>query len=414
MHEVYFHLLSLKKCLIECRDQHLIAISIAKCCVSLTVPISLFHSYEHLSCFTKPRLQSQIVRIIWMVPVYSVEGMASISHPHAAFYLQAAREWYEGFVIYSFMIYLLNFLTDRYPDLVTLLAEKSAGIGHHKYPFCLLQPWKMGAEFLIKCKFGVFQYVLMRCALTVISIPAHWLGWYVEGEYSLTSLYTWTIAVSCVSQMFALYTLFLFYHALHEEVYILRPFAKFICIKIVVFFSWFQGVAIEALVQLGHISALSDNGTDQSGHTVQEVAGGIQDLLICMEMFLAAIAFYNSFPVSEFSPNELERDSLLRRRKYTAAPIDTAIISPHQPSSSSSLYFATANASSAGLISHPVSPFQPVSNSNIYPSPVARESIIDVIDVDSDESDRLLFPIVKRRLDLGNNTKSTEGRGRRM
>ncbi len=30
------------------------------------------------------------------------------------------------------------------------------------------------------------------------------------------------------------------------------------------------------------------------------MADGIQDLLICMEMFLAAVAFYTSFPVSEF------------------------------------------------------------------------------------------------------------------
>ncbi|CAM9675587.1 unnamed protein product, partial [Ectocarpus fasciculatus] len=286
--------------LVECRDQHVIALSIAQCCVSLTVPISLYHCYEHLSCFTKPRLQSQIVRIICMVPVYSLEGMLSISYPEAAFYLQVGREGYEGFVIYSFMIYLLNFLTDQYPDLALVLSDKPASIGHHKHPFCFLPPWRMGKEFLGNCKAGVFQYVLVRCVLTAVSVPGFMLGYYVEGVYSISSLYTWMIGISCVSQMFALYSLFLFYHALHEEIYVLRPFAKFVCIKIVVFFSWFQGVAIDVLVQLGHISEMREKENDHSGHSVQEVAAGIQDLLICMEMFLAAIAFYNSFPVSEF------------------------------------------------------------------------------------------------------------------
>ena len=34
----------------------------------------------------------------------------------------------------------------------------------------------------------------------------------------------------------------------------------------------------------------------------QEIADGIQDLLICMEMLVAVIAFLNSFPISEFYP----------------------------------------------------------------------------------------------------------------
>lgn len=35
------------------------------------------------------------------------------------------------------------------------------------------------------------------------------------------------------------------------------------------------------------------------GHSAQEVANLIQDLLICMEMLLAAISFFNAFPVQE-------------------------------------------------------------------------------------------------------------------
>ena len=377
------YLPSLKKCLVECRDQHVIAMSIAQCCVSLTVPISLYHCYEHLSCFTKPRLQSQIVRIICMVPVYSLEGMLSISYPEAAFYLQVLREWYEGFVIYSFMIYLLNFLTDEYPDLPRVLSDKPSSIGHHKHPFCFLPPWKMGKEFLNNCKAGVFQYVLIRCVLTVVSVPGFMLGYYVEGTYSISSLYTWMVGISCVSQMFALYSLFLFYHALHEEIYVLRPFAKFVCIKIVVFFSWFQGVAIEVLVQLGHISEMSKQGDDQSGHSVQEVAAAIQDLLICMEMFLAAIAFYNSFPVSEFSPNKLERDSILRRRKTSS---DSASTQQNGPSLVLSAVARDMGSPSSGSVS-------PVTDTdNIV-------HISEVLETDGEEQ-LLLLPTLNRRLDL--------------
>lgn len=69
---------------------------------------------------------------------------------------------------------------------------------------------------------------------------------------------------------------------------------KFFCLKMVIFFCWWQGVAIGLLVKLGQINSAH-------GHSVQEVADLIQDLLISMEMLVAAIAFFNSFPIMEFA-----------------------------------------------------------------------------------------------------------------
>jgi hypothetical protein len=101
--------------------------------------------------------------------------------------------------------------------------------------------------------------------------------------------------------MFALYCLLLFYHALHSELYAVRPFAKFVCIKLVVFFSWFQSVAVGVLVEMGRIEGIENaEAEDGDAHSPQEVAQGIQSLLITMEMLLAALAFYTSFATSEF------------------------------------------------------------------------------------------------------------------
>ena len=282
----------------------------------------------------------------------------------------------------------MNFLLALYPDLAQVLSEKPSSIGVHKYPFCLLYPWQMGSDFLSNCKSGVFQYVVVRTLLTALSIPGYVMGWYVEGDFSPYSPYFWSIVISCLSQMFALYSLFLFYHALHEEIYVLHPFAKFICIKVVVFFSWFQGVAIGTLVQLGHISGLSEE-SEQSGHTAQEVADGIQDLLICMEMFLAAIAFYNSFPVSEFSPDVVEKNSLLRRRKSASSMLLN--LSCH-----SNMSPKLASQHPPGLLSDHVDTLQLVR----LPSPVVNQSS-SVEEGEADEEDQLLmFPEVNRKLDL--------------
>lgn len=152
----------------------------------------------------------------------------------------------------------------------------------------------MGSDFLRRCKAGVFQFVVVRFLLAVLTLLLRIIGCYDEGNYSSNSSYLWITLVCCCSQSWALYSLFMFYHCSHRELITMRPFMKFFCLKMVIFFCWWQALGIGLLVKLGHI-----NGA--GGHSVQEVADLIQDLLISMEMLVAAIAFFISFPISEFA-----------------------------------------------------------------------------------------------------------------
>jgi len=61
--------ISLWKCALNCLDLHSILAELTQCMVIATIPISIFHAWDHLSNFCKPKLQSQIVRIIWMVSI---------------------------------------------------------------------------------------------------------------------------------------------------------------------------------------------------------------------------------------------------------------------------------------------------------------------------------------------------------
>jgi hypothetical protein len=54
-------------CLLECEDKHVLAITVAAAFVGLTVPVTLYHTLDHLTMFVRPRLQSQVIRIIWIV-----------------------------------------------------------------------------------------------------------------------------------------------------------------------------------------------------------------------------------------------------------------------------------------------------------------------------------------------------------
>lgn len=56
-------------------------------------------------------------------------------------------------------------------------------------------------------------------------------------------------------------------------------------VKAVVFLSYWQGVAISIAVWTGIIKA-----ADWAAYTAGDVAAGLQEFLICVEMFFAALA----------------------------------------------------------------------------------------------------------------------------
>ena len=112
MSSVYLAL-RIRSCMHNNDDKHRLAQVIAECFVGMTIPISAFHAWEHLTNFVRPRLQSQIVRIIWMVPIYSFESLLSIVYIKHAFYFQAIREIYEAYVIYCFMRWERERKSDR-------------------------------------------------------------------------------------------------------------------------------------------------------------------------------------------------------------------------------------------------------------------------------------------------------------
>lgn len=85
----------------------------------------------------------------------------------------------------------------------------------------------------------------------------------------------------------------------------MKPFPKFLCIKAVIFFSFFQGVVIDLLVYYGYIKDVFNS--DTNGDT-QLLSSRLQNFLICIEMFLAAVAHQYSFPYKIYQINDVQVD----------------------------------------------------------------------------------------------------------
>ena len=74
-------------------DHHYIAWFSSGAFVLLTVPISMREIILHLSHWYMPDVQKYVVRILWMIPLYSVESWLSLRFRRFSLYIETVREW---------------------------------------------------------------------------------------------------------------------------------------------------------------------------------------------------------------------------------------------------------------------------------------------------------------------------------
>ncbi|RSL84833.1 hypothetical protein CEP52_016337 [Fusarium oligoseptatum] len=96
----------------------LIGLAVVSCAIACLV--SAYLIYKHVHNYTKPSQQRQVIRILLMVPVYSVACVFSIIFYRQHVYIAAVYEFYESLVIAAFFLFLCQIL---HVDLVKLRAD---------------------------------------------------------------------------------------------------------------------------------------------------------------------------------------------------------------------------------------------------------------------------------------------------
>uniref|UniRef100_A0A6E8VU88 Organic solute transporter ostalpha n=1 Tax=Anopheles coluzzii TaxID=1518534 RepID=A0A6E8VU88_ANOCL len=259
--------------------------------VLCAIPISIWQIAQHTTHYTQPQLQRHIIRILWMVPIYALNALLCLIYPRKSIYMDSIRECYEAYVIYNFMKYLLNYLNLEM-DLERALEFNAQT--HHFIPCCCLSTWQMGREFVHNCKHGILQYTVVRPLTTVVACICQLNHVYGEGQFRASVAFPYLVFINNCSQSIAMYCLALFYRATRNELRAMRPLPKFFCIKAVIFFSFFQSVIIYFLVYYGIIKDIFDSNTSEFESQL-ELSTKLQNFLICIEMFLAALAHHYSF-----------------------------------------------------------------------------------------------------------------------
>mmetsp|Transcript_5141 Transcript_5141/g.8890 ORF Transcript_5141/g.8890 Transcript_5141/m.8890 type:complete len:461 (-) Transcript_5141:28-1410(-) len=273
--------------------------------VVLTVPLSVHEIILHLTNWFMPDVQKYVVRILWMVPIYSLQSWASLKLPSdVTAYLDPFRDLYEAFVIEGFVYYLIELLGGE-QSLADTLRRKEAHYGDHPWPLnqCVHR-WAMGEEFMLQCKFGALQFVVVKTATTVMYVLLRPLGLYSEGVFDLKSGFTYVTLLLNASMGWAMYCLVKLFFATKEELRSpknWRPVGKFLCIKGVVFFTFWQGFVLFILRNSGVIGRIGE-------WDAHNVANGLQDMLVCIEMLLFAIAHRFTFTHKDYLPDVMFQD----------------------------------------------------------------------------------------------------------
>ncbi|KAG8626456.1 hypothetical protein KVT40_005401 [Elsinoe batatas] len=244
--------------------------------------------------YRKPLLQRYVVRILLLVPIFALASWASLYSLKVAFWIDPFRDVYEAFVLYAFFQLLINFLGGERSLIIMMHGRAPVS---HIWPMnhCLAKVDISDPHTFLAVKRGILQYTWIKPLLAISTIAMKATGTYQEGYIGITSGYLWSGVIYNISITISLYALALFWVCMSQDLQPFRPMPKFLCIKGIIFASYWQGFFLSILVWLGAIPDINKQ------YTADNLAAAIQDALICFEMPIFAFWHWYAFSWHDYA-----------------------------------------------------------------------------------------------------------------
>ncbi|KAF2477366.1 DUF300-domain-containing protein [Lindgomyces ingoldianus] len=275
----------------------------------LAVVIALFLILRHATHYLKPWEQKHIIRILFMIPIYATVSFLSYIYYRHAVYFELIRDCYEAFAIASFFTLMCHYVA---PNL-----------HEQKEYFRTIEPknWVWPMNWMQKCTGGeikgvfrrplsgltwfnivwisIFQYCFIRVFFTIVAVVTQAFGVYCSSSMDPRYSHIWVIVAEGLSVTVAMYCLIQFYIQLKGDLAPYRPFLKVLCIKLVIFFCFWQSLVISFLTREG--------GPLKTSKKIQgpDLRIGIPSMLVCVEMAIFAVLHLFAFP---WKPYDLGRN----------------------------------------------------------------------------------------------------------
>eukprot|EP01065_Artemidia_motanka_P045640 TRINITY_DN6746_c0_g1_i1.p1 TRINITY_DN6746_c0_g1~~TRINITY_DN6746_c0_g1_i1.p1 ORF type:complete len:389 (+),score=87.83 TRINITY_DN6746_c0_g1_i1:65-1231(+) len=270
-------------------------------CACLATAVSLFHTLEHLSVFSDPDVQSRVIRILCMVPIYAITSWLAMVWQSAAVYLDLVRDSYESYALYTFFSLMMGLMGGTDAVNRALMGSSGPGPFVQPWPFCRLRAFSLNVTLIHRVRVSILQFMVLKplCAAIIIVLTAQ--GKFGSSFSDFSKGYIYLTVLYNISITAALYGLLYFYIATKEMLKEHKPFYKFLAIKGVIFLSYWQSLGIAILDKM-HWLPKARFWSDE------ERAAGLQDFLICCEMLFFAIAHKFIFGAPELGPEAADAD----------------------------------------------------------------------------------------------------------
>lgn len=252
--------------------------------------ISLTSIFLHLNNYRKPLQQRFFVRIILIIPIYSIVCYLNLRASLISVILEPIKEIYEAFVLYQFYGLLTHLLGGERSIIITASGRPPVPqIFPMKYVYGKYVDISDPETFLL-VKRSILQYVWLKPFLCVSFGINEAFGDYLESSNLLLSFSFWVNVIYNALVSLLLYSLALFWTCLYKDLQPFQPWGKFLCIKLIIFASYWQGMGLAILRYFGYFSSLSFV---------------IQNSLLCFELIGFLIGHWHAFSYHDFTIKHL-------------------------------------------------------------------------------------------------------------
>lgn len=193
-----------------------------------------------------------------------------------------------------------------------------------------LPPWRSARQMLKWCIRGTLSYIIVGICYVVVRVvlfsiaSASGEGEHLTGKGAVMMVAQGFLVASQGCAITALTTLGV---NMMEDLKPLHGHWKFLSVKLVIFFTFWQGLVLVGLQSLGALQPMVDQALHWS--SPKDVAVSFQNWLICLEMLIASVLHFKVWPPHDYlimlAHIEMRRDRLDSVDTQMSAPRTLAV-----------------------------------------------------------------------------------------
>lgn len=231
--------------------------------------------FRHATHFAIPKEQKQIIRIIFIIPVFAVMSFLSVAFNDASIYLEPLETLYESFALSSFFLLLLAFIQEDDVERQAFFETSGTVAAYRKTALC------------------VFQFPVVQFILFVVTEITEATGSYCATSDKLYFAHIWITVITALTTGVAIMSVFRFYKTMKMRVGHRKPMDKLIAFKGIVFLQFLQNFIFSLLTS-------SSDLHPSSKMTYKDLTVAIPNLIVSIEMAIFACAFLYVYRAREY------------------------------------------------------------------------------------------------------------------